>query len=195
VTAGVYVVQFPDHVKIGQSRDLEARIRGHERAGGTCFRVLDADPPANLFIEAIALAAASISGRRRGAREEFDDLTFEGAVEIVEKAAEQYYDQGPTGESPIRQAAKASGRSQTEIATEVGLTYPQWQRRLRGETAWRAYEVADVARVLGVPIEQLVMELPSNEKRERAIMLARRSELSAIASELGVSVDELTGTR
>lgn len=54
---------------------------------------------------------------------------------------------------------KALGqRRQTEVATEAGLSWPQWQRRMSGDVPWRADEVRDVARVLGVPVAQLMGE-------------------------------------
>lgn len=47
-------------------------------------------------------------------------------------------------------------RRQTEVATEVGLSWPQWQRRMSGSVPWRADEVRAVARALGVPVAQLM---------------------------------------
>lgn len=49
-----------------------------------------------------------------------------------------------------------SGRRQTEVAAAVELSWPQWQRRMSGNVPWRAEEVRAIARVLGVPIEQLM---------------------------------------
>jgi hypothetical protein len=47
------------------------------------------------------------------------------------------------------------GRRQTEVATEAGLSWPQWQRRMSGSVPWRIGEVVAVARVLGVSVERL----------------------------------------
>lgn len=158
MTAGVYVIQFPDHVKIGQSADLSARLRGHTKAGAQQVRVLDVEPPAHLFIEEAALRAAAQVGRRRGLREEFDGLAFDAAIELVEQAAAEYYEHGGTAKSPVHHAIRIAGRRQTEVAAEVGLTWPQWQRRMRGAVPWRATELDAVARVLGVPVAQLMGE-------------------------------------
>lgn len=47
-------------------------------------------------------------------------------------------------------------RRQTEVATAVNLSWPQWQRRMSGNVPWRADEVRAIARELGVPVEQLM---------------------------------------
>jgi hypothetical protein len=59
----------------------------------------------------------------------------------------------------IRGIVRDQERQQTAVATAVGLSWPQWQRRISGKVPWR------------------------------------RSELSAIADELGVSLDRLTGAK
>lgn len=52
--------------------------------------------------------------------------------------------------------SRLGDRRQTEVAAEAGLSWPQWQRRMAGTVPWRAHEVRDVARVLGVPVDELM---------------------------------------
>ena len=61
------------------------------------------------------------------------------------------------GEQVSDAIRKALGdRRQTEVATAVNLSWPQWQRRMSGSVPWRADEVRAVARVLDVPVERLM---------------------------------------
>lgn len=56
----------------------------------------------------------------------------------------------------IRAEVTRLGRRQTEVATESGLSWPQWQRRISGPVSWRAEELEAIARTLGVPLENLL---------------------------------------
>jgi len=47
-------------------------------------------------------------------------------------------------------------RTQGDLASELGLTQVSLSKRLRGVVAWSTDEIEQVARVLGVSIEQLV---------------------------------------
>lgn len=51
---------------------------------------------------------------------------------------------------------KLGERRQTDVATAVGLSWPQWQRRMAGSVPWRAHEVRAIAHELGVPVEDLI---------------------------------------
>jgi DNA-binding phage protein len=64
----------------------------------------------------------------------------------------------PLTSSRIRVLAVAAHRPQTQLAGDVGLSWPQWQRRMRGDVAWRLDEVQNIARALGVPLEGLTGE-------------------------------------
>lgn len=86
MTSGVYVIQFPDHVKIGQSTNLPMRLRGHAKAGAQRVCVLPVACPDQRFVEEVALEIATRLARRRGKREQFDDLSFERGVTIIRAA-------------------------------------------------------------------------------------------------------------
>lgn len=58
----------------------------------------------------------------------------------------------------IRRAIRRSRRTQTGVATMCGLSWPQWQRRMSGEVAWRLDEVQRVADHLGVTLADLTGE-------------------------------------
>ena len=90
MTSGVYAIQFPDHVKIGQSANLPVRLRGHAKAGAQRVYVLPVADPDQLYVEEVALEIATRIARRRGKREQFDDLPFERATAIVRAAVERY---------------------------------------------------------------------------------------------------------
>lgn len=47
-------------------------------------------------------------------------------------------------------------RTQGDLASELGLAQVSLSKRLRGVVAWSTDEIEQVARVLGVSIEQLV---------------------------------------
>jgi hypothetical protein len=89
LTTGVYVIQFSDHVKIGQSSELEYRLRVHEKAGALRVHTLPVPWPTQVCVESLALTLAAKAGRRRGKREQFDGLSFDHAVDIVRQAAER----------------------------------------------------------------------------------------------------------
>jgi DNA-binding phage protein len=61
----------------------------------------------------------------------------------------------PLTSSRIRVLAVAAHTAQTKLAQDVGLSWPQWQRRMRGDVSWRLDEVQSIAATLGVPLEAL----------------------------------------
>ena len=79
---GVYVVEFPDYVKIGKAGNLRVRLRMHALKGArriTAFPILSNGRD----IERGALHAAATFGRRLGQSERFEDLSFEQACALV----------------------------------------------------------------------------------------------------------------
>lgn len=46
-------------------------------------------------------------------------------------------------------------RTGRDVARLIGLSESAWRKRLAGTVAWRAHEVAAIARVLGVPVARL----------------------------------------
>jgi hypothetical protein len=63
---------------------------------------------------------------------------------------------GPAVSARIRRAIRRAGRAQTGVATMSGLSWPQWQRRMRGDVGWRVDEVQRIAEHLGVPLADLI---------------------------------------
>lgn len=55
----------------------------------------------------------------------------------------------------IRAEVGKADRRQTEVATAVGLSWPQWQRRISGSVPWRLGELRAIADELGVPLDRL----------------------------------------
>jgi len=85
--AGLYVVQFRDHVKIGRSKLAPPRLRAHAQAGAQRIRLFFG-PEAIVGAEAPALRVAAKLGRLRvGSYERFDGLTFDHASTVVGIAA------------------------------------------------------------------------------------------------------------
>jgi len=64
-------------------------------------------------------------------------------------------DDGPAVSKRIKSAVGRAGRAQTGVATMCGLSWPQWQRRMRGDVGWRLDEVQRIAEHLGVPLTEL----------------------------------------
>lgn len=58
----------------------------------------------------------------------------------------------------IRKIVRDQERQQTAVATAVGLSWPQWQRRISGKVPWRRSELSAIADELGVPAGQLMGE-------------------------------------
>lgn len=56
----------------------------------------------------------------------------------------------------IRRIVAEQERQQTKVATAVGLSWPQWQRRISGNVPWRRSELNAIAEELDVPVEDLI---------------------------------------
>lgn len=55
----------------------------------------------------------------------------------------------------IRAEVARTGLPATQVAQAVGLTYPQWQRRINNKVPWRMDEVGAIARFLRVRLDVL----------------------------------------
>jgi hypothetical protein len=56
----------------------------------------------------------------------------------------------------IRRIVAEQERQQTKVATAVGLSWPQWQRRISGSVPWRRSELNAIAEELGVSANELL---------------------------------------
>lgn len=62
----------------------------------------------------------------------------------------------------VREALRAEGRTQTELATALGITQAAVTRRLTGRIAWKVTDLAPTAELLGVTVPQLLgKEVPA----------------------------------
>ena len=96
--AGVYAVQFADHVKIGMTRQMRGRIRGHGKDGGFIARVWIATDRQPLeAVEEDALTAATLVGRRVRKTEMFTGITFGQACDILRSVTARHWG-GPVHE-------------------------------------------------------------------------------------------------
>lgn len=58
--------------------------------------------------------------------------------------------------NPIAEAVRRSGRRHRHLAEALGLAQPAFSDRMRGRTRWTLTEAVDLARLLGVPLDELV---------------------------------------
>lgn len=63
--------------------------------------------------------------------------------------------QPPPYSANVRAEVARAGRQQKDVARTIGLSWSQWERRLRGDVDWRAYELDAIARELDVPLRRL----------------------------------------
>ena len=61
----------------------------------------------------------------------------------------------------VHQALWRQRVQQAELAEALGLDQAAVSRRLRGRTAWRVSDLLTAARVLGIPVEQLLPSDPA----------------------------------
>jgi hypothetical protein len=63
----------------------------------------------------------------------------------------------PNYSANTRAEIARAGRTQASVRNDprVGLTGPQWTRRMHGDVDWRAHELQAVADVLGVDVARL----------------------------------------
>lgn len=175
-TTGVYVVQFPDSVKIGRAVDVRQRMRAHRNVGANRFVAYPVSN--NAAIEHIALARALVAGRQLGASERFSDLPFEDACHLVEQTIVDTNGQGAeriemsvrdlttrSDGAPnhdveygknIRAAMALANVTQVQLAHAADVPIESLRRRLRGDCVWTAPEMLRVANALGWPIDDLV---------------------------------------
>lgn len=58
----------------------------------------------------------------------------------------------------VRAEIARAGRTQTSVASAIGVPRHHWQRRIRGVVDWRVGELFQIATVLGVPLSALTGE-------------------------------------
>lgn len=63
--------------------------------------------------------------------------------------------QPPPYSANVRAEVARAGRQQKDVAAAVGMTWSQWERRLRGDVDWRAYELDAIAHELQIPLRRL----------------------------------------
>jgi transcriptional regulator with XRE-family HTH domain len=56
----------------------------------------------------------------------------------------------------VREALRASGRTQTELATALGITQAAVTRRLTGHIAWKVTDLPPTAELLGLTVPELL---------------------------------------
>lgn len=61
----------------------------------------------------------------------------------------------PNYSANVRAEVARAGRTQQAVAETIGMTRPQWERRMRGAVDWRAFELDRIAEALSVPLERL----------------------------------------
>lgn len=90
--SGLYVVEFPQHVKVGRSANLLTRIGQHAWLGGQRAWLSRSIEDGLAAAEAAALrAVAARAGRdyvKFGMSESFPGLSFSDAVEVVQNVVD-----------------------------------------------------------------------------------------------------------
>ena len=64
----------------------------------------------------------------------------------------------------IKYAMAARGQTQTTLGKAIGMQQRSISDRMTGIVSWNAREIPAVARALGVPIEELLPRLDSNQQ-------------------------------
>lgn len=73
----------------------------------------------------------------------------------------------------LKLAIKRSGKSETEILLQTGLTDEQFDELLQGECNLTAYEMRKIAKILDEDVKLLF--IPKNEQRKKCSVLPTRN--------------------
>lgn len=61
----------------------------------------------------------------------------------------------PPYSANVRAEVARAGKRQQDVARDVRMSWSQWERRVRGDVDWRAFELEAIARVLHIPVRRL----------------------------------------
>jgi hypothetical protein len=92
-TSGVYVVQFPDRVKVGKAGHVRTRISQHRRNGATRAVALGTQDAER--VERLALRALDQVADRIGASESFTGISFIEAEGVLTAITRDYLGNWP----------------------------------------------------------------------------------------------------
>lgn len=62
----------------------------------------------------------------------------------------------PNYSANVRAEVARAGRTQQAVADAIGMTRPQWERRMSGAVDWRAFELDRIAEALDISYDRLV---------------------------------------